>query len=251
MESSIRPSLSLAKQALPPPLFEAIEYVFNQQIEGCVLVGGTCLAGFYAGHRRSDDMDLFVENDLAFQSAVLAVKSLRSLGASFLNERQSRQFFHGICEFNNHHFTVDIVIDSNLFRVGHFHYVGNIVVADIATLIKMKAATLVSRCGEKDLFDLQWLCEKLGVLTIKDLIEAGNFIDGGVHAESMLAAIAGTHLRLEACDFALDHSSLSGEEIFSIVKKFQQRLIAELRKYLENQPTSPLGALVKQLKKLK
>ena len=46
-----------------------------------MLVGGTALAGYYAGHRRSDDLDLFVRDEAACRAAVLAVKSLVTLGA--------------------------------------------------------------------------------------------------------------------------------------------------------------------------
>ena len=36
-----------------------------------MLVGGTALAGFYAGHRRSDDLDLFVGSPAA-QAGIVA-----------------------------------------------------------------------------------------------------------------------------------------------------------------------------------
>ena len=57
-----KPSLELAKKGLPAPLYQCLEYFFQQDIPSLILVGGTALSGFYAGHRRSDDLDLFTKN---------------------------------------------------------------------------------------------------------------------------------------------------------------------------------------------
>ena len=54
-----KPESGLAAEVLPPPLYRALTHVFAQGIDGAMLVGGTALAGYYAGHRRSDDLDLF------------------------------------------------------------------------------------------------------------------------------------------------------------------------------------------------
>ena len=62
---------------LPFPLLQALRHVFAQGLNDCVLVGGTALAGFYAGHRRSDDLDLFTGSATAFTQAVLAVRVQR------------------------------------------------------------------------------------------------------------------------------------------------------------------------------
>ena len=68
-----QPDLSLARRVLPAPLLRALQHVFAQGLSGCMLVGGTALAGFYAGHRRSDDLDLFTETGEDQSAAVLAV----------------------------------------------------------------------------------------------------------------------------------------------------------------------------------
>src|SRR5690606_15459509 len=155
----------------PKPLWEAIEFVFGQSLSGSALAGGTCLAGFYAGHRRSDDMDLFVRDQLSFKATVLAVKELTKKNYNILDEMQSQQYYHALLKHHKHSFTVDVVLDENLFRVGQFIELKNhIVVASLETLLKMKAATLVSRCSEKDLFDLCWLFDKFPQMTISEFI---------------------------------------------------------------------------------
>ncbi|MEW6751646.1 MAG: nucleotidyl transferase AbiEii/AbiGii toxin family protein [Candidatus Latescibacterota bacterium] len=71
-----------AARALPAPLYRALTRVFAQGISGCVLVGGTALAGYYAEHRRSDDLDLFTRDEPPFRAAVLAARSVAALGAT-------------------------------------------------------------------------------------------------------------------------------------------------------------------------
>ena len=61
METVRQPDSSLAAQILPPPLYRALTHLSAQDLNGVMLVGGTALAGYYAGHRRSDDLDLFTE----------------------------------------------------------------------------------------------------------------------------------------------------------------------------------------------
>ncbi len=57
-----------------------------------MLVGGTALAGFYAGHRRSDDIGLFVQDELSFAEAKLTVASLDQLGAVLTQQHSSLHF---------------------------------------------------------------------------------------------------------------------------------------------------------------
>ena len=78
----------------PAPLHRALKHIFADNIDGTMLVGETALAGYYAGHRRSDDLDLFTDGPLAHKAAVQAVKSLRTLGTSLADERSSGQFHH-------------------------------------------------------------------------------------------------------------------------------------------------------------
>ena len=49
-----KPKSRLAADVLPAPLHRALTHVFSSGLSGCMLVGGTALAGYYAAHRRSD-----------------------------------------------------------------------------------------------------------------------------------------------------------------------------------------------------
>lgn len=249
MERFSAPDINLAKRILPSKLFKAIEYIFEKGVFDTALVGGTGLAGFYAGHRRSDDIDLFTKNEKAQKSTILVVKSLKSIGATKLNEQESSFFYDSTWSFKDHKFTVQVVLDAGVFEEGSFHHAAKIAVASLETIFKMKAATLVSRCSEKDLFDLLWLFEVFPERQLSDLIGQGFEIDAGVNAENMLASIAGTILRESACDFSLD-GEMSKMDVYKKVQNFQKQLKKQLFAYLKSQPTPELGRLVKMARKV-
>jgi hypothetical protein len=249
MDRNSKPDIALAQKVLPAALFTAIQYLFQKGLSDTGLVGGTALAGFYAAHRRSDDIDLFTKNDSAQRASVLTVKSLQDIGAKKLSEQESAFFYDSSWSYQEHQFTVQVVQDSALFSTGSFVAAGPITVANLQTIFKMKAATLVSRCSEKDLFDLLWLFKNFPDLHLSDLINLGFEIDAGVNAENMLAAVSGALLREEACDFSTD-KSISGKEIYREILQFKKDLQQQLIAYLRAQPTPELGKLVRYAKKV-
>ena len=78
-------------------------------------------------------------------------------------------------------------MDPHLFAVGSGIEAGDgVVVASPGTLLKMKAATLVSRTGEKDLYDLAWFFERDHGLDVPTLIALGKEVDAGMKGEAVL-----------------------------------------------------------------
>lgn len=244
----MEPNLALSKKALPPALLKAIEYVFSKGIKGAILVGGTGIAGFYAGHRRSDDMDLFTQNEAAQTATVIVCKSLEEIGGKIKILENIESYFNAICELDNYSFTIQVVKDSHLFQVAKIKELKNgIKIADFETLFKMKAATLVSRCGEKDLFDLKWFLIHQKETSLADLVKMAQEIDGGANPESIYMSVAGTNLREEACNFSLNPKE-KPKTIYKELVKFQRELIKVLKKQIEGKPIPPLGKLFKSLK---
>ena len=88
-----QPDAELAKRVLPAQLHAALAHVFAQGIRDRMLVGGTAIAGYYAGHRRSDDLDLFVRDAKAHRATVLAVGSTRTATARCGSISRSRAAF--------------------------------------------------------------------------------------------------------------------------------------------------------------
>jgi len=241
-----KPESGLAAEVLPPPLHRALAHVFAQGIDGVMLVGGTALAGYYAGHRRSDDLDLFTADAPAQKAAVLSVKSLEEIGASLSGERSSARFHHWTCRLDGHDFTIQVVLDSNLFTVGSgVEAADGVVVADPETLLKMKAATLVSRAAEKDLYDLAWLFEQDDGLDVARLITLGSEVDGGINGEALLISLVGTEMRESACGFSLTRSPA---EVLAEVIRVRKSLIQGVESYLRNQPAPPIAALIRKLR---
>lgn len=224
--------------------------MFAQGLKGCVLAGGTALAGFYAGHRRSEDLDLFTASESDQRAAVLAVKSLAKTGVTLSPLLETNQYFEVAASAGKYRFKTTVVLDANLFRVAHpIELEGGTRVIDLESLLKMKAATLVSRCSEKDLFDLIWLLGNYPDLSFSDLIEFGNQIDAGVDAESVLGSVEGSTLRKDACTFSLD-DSVSPLKIYQQILEFREELIKGLVQYLKKQPVPPIGVLVRKLRAL-
>jgi len=246
MDLARKPRSGLAAAVLPPPLYRALTHVFAQDIDDVMLVGGTALAGYYAGHRSSDDLDLFTKNTLAQKAAVLSVKSLSELGATTADERSSARFHHATCRLNGHDFTAQVVLDSNLFVVGSAVEVDDgVMVAGLETLLKMKAATLVSRASEKDLYDLAWLFEQDHRLDVSTLIALGKEVDGGMDGEALLISLVGAEMRKSACGFSLNESP---EEVLAKVTRVQKGLIRAVESHLRKRPAPPIAALIRKLR---
>ena len=244
MDARTKPDLELAKKTLPRPLFKVLQYLIPRVPSDCVLVGGTALSGFYIAHRRSDDLDLFVKDEISFKATQLAVTSLKGQAVQFHSQSVSSFYFHANCSLENHFFTIDVVLDPGLFSVGEFFPLGeNMQIASLQTLLRMKAAALVSRCSEKDLADMRRLLEICPQVAIEELIRFGRSIESGVSAESMLASVGGTQLREEACDFSLSAKE-NKKVIFRELERFQKQLVKSLQTFLVGQPAPPLGELM-------
>ena len=250
MESSRKPDESLAVKTLSVPLLRAIREVFAAAGPGIVLVGGTALAGFYAAHRKSDDMDIFTSDADAQRAAVAAAKNLVTLGAKIDRERHSPMFYHSVARWDDHEFTIDVVLDPRIFHVGAFLITsGGIAVADLETLLKMKLATLVSRCSEKDLFDLEWLMTNYKKLTVPEILELGHEIDGGYHAESVLISLANAQSSVESCGFAVKFG-VSQDAVYERVVATKELFTRIFMDYLEaDRQTPEIGKLIRALKK--
>lgn len=209
-----------------------------------MLVGGSALSGFYAGHRRSDDLDLFTGSATAFKQTVLAVRSLRIIGVKLEERSHSSQYYRALCSHRGLAFTVDVVHDEHVFDITETNRSDDVVVVGLAGLLAMKAATLVSRCSEKDLYDLIWLCNEFPNRSIQELIDVARSIDGGVTGETLIYSVGSTRLERDACGFAVEFGA-SAAVVFAEITAFQRELLSELNRHLSHGATSTLSVLVR------
>ena len=234
---------------LPPPLLRSLRHVFAQGLSDCVLVGGTALAGFYAGHRRSDDLDLFAGSATAFTQAVLAVRSLRTIEVELEERSHSNQYFRAVCSHGELAFTVDVVLEEGGVSLSDTNTAGDIVVAGLPALLAMKAAALVSRCSEKDLYDLLWLFGAFPERELAELVELGRSADRGVTGETLIYRIGSTELDQAACGFAAAFGT-SAATVFSRISALRRDLLRALDLRLSHNATSTLREVVRRMRKL-
>lgn len=252
----LKPFERISEKALPKPLRNAIIHIFQNVGRDVWLVGGTALAGFYAEHRRSDDIDLFVRDDVACQTSILAAKSLQNIGACLSNEIHTPLYYKASVELEKHKFNIDVVVDKNIHSIGKsVRTKDNIYVADIRTLFSQKIACLVSRASEKDLYDLSWLFKHVGIPDMSEFVQMGSLIDGGLCCESLLISLRGAILREEACHFSISNTKAAAKQIYRNVVALQKKLIRSLLDYEKTIPLSPdekaLRDSFQEIKKLK
>lgn len=231
------PQKKLATQSTPLALRNAFDLLSPQMPKtGVWLVGGTALAGFYAMHRRSDDFDFFVKGPQEAKASILAVQTLKKQGAIFTTEQHFPLYYHAAITFQKHNFTVDIVTDEALHHHAKAHDIGkNIQIISLESLFAMKSATLVSRCSEKDLFDLIWLTQNMtSPFAVAMLWEYGQQIDAGCDPEALLISLRGTEPKIEACTFGIQKNTK--DMIVKDLLKFRQNLITQILKWLKTNP---------------
>ena len=257
MDDSKKPRLDLAKKTLPHGLLSALESIFVQGCGETMLVGGTALSGFYAGHRRSDDIDLFCKDADSFSATVLAVKALSKNGATLTSEFRSANYYKTTVQYLEHTFTIDTVLDSNCFRVGIAHDIPipnrefPLKVASLVTILKLKCATLVSRASEKVLYDLLWLFDQFPELQIAELLTLGSQIDGGVTGEGVIFTLGSTKPKESACGFSIDFG-ISASSVYEKIELFREELLKTISQILhKKRATGTLAEIVASVKKLR
>jgi hypothetical protein len=248
----IAPLAMISSRSTPSALREILCRLFENLDTSHWLVGGTAIAGYYAEHRRSDDLDIFVQDTNAHALAIHELRALTAHGLTLTHERRTPTYYHADAAFQEHRFTVDLVLDAHLHTIGHAHRTNDgVFVATATTLFATKATTLISRCSEKDLYDLQWFFNRLGGMDVKALVEYGTMIDGGLTSETLLIGIHGATLREEACQFALP-SGPTPKQIFKYIQQLQKTLIEALLRHEQDSPSSTIvDALQKNMQSLR
>lgn len=208
------------------------------------------MAGFYAGHRRSDDLDIFTASEDSQKAAALAVLSLEKIGAEVKVRQNSASYFRALCQLEGHRFTVDVALTPGWFKnLRAETLAGDIRVADLDSLLEMKAAALVSRCSEKDLYDLLWILERRPEMTLPLLVEAGSRLDAGARPEALLISVTGAKLEPESCGFSLD-PGVASEDIFRRISLFKDELAKGFAALAKDEPASPLAGIIGKVRRL-
>ncbi len=247
---TVTPLAHLSTRCAPRVLGTALTIIFTAVPEAVWLVGGTALAGYYAAHRRSDDLDLFAKDAPAFRATVAAVRSLTRQGAVLEQERHFPEYFHVDVAWQQHQFTIDVVQDARLHAIGTARRAADGVwVPDLPTLYLMKIAALVSRCSEKDLYDLAWLFAHHTKIDVGEMLAKGQLLDAGLTVESLLISLRGTVLRRDACGFVMGGPSKMAAAHRTITALQRQLVKALLAHEKTSAPSELVSRFRQQLRK--
>jgi Nucleotidyl transferase AbiEii toxin, Type IV TA system len=183
------------------------------------LTGGAALAGFYLGHRVTDDLDLFTAEADAFATAKGTMEEVTSeLGGSLIVRQDAPRFKRLIITAFASSLVIDLVHDtgSELLK----REIDGIVVDSPEEIVANKLTTLVGRAEERDIVDLYFL-ERAGYPALGGLALALEK-DGGCTP----ATLAWLLSEVEIPDVA----KLPGDVSASELRSYVQGLVTELRR---------------------
>jgi hypothetical protein len=124
------------------------------------LTGGGALAGFYLGHRTTEDLDLFTPPGLDLAEAARALdEAARSLGATAAPRTTYPDFRRVLVQRGDETCLVDMVVDRAPVIDAEKTSFGAVVVDTKREIAANKITTLLSRSEIKDLVDLVMLAE--------------------------------------------------------------------------------------------
>jgi predicted nucleotidyltransferase component of viral defense system len=139
------------------------------------LTGGTALAGFYLGHRKSFDMDFFTNKDDLIQpfSTSLERTLPRKFNISF--SRRFQSFSEFFCQVEDEELRVQLAYDSP-FRLQAPVKTGNIMLNDYQDLAVDKLLAFFGRTAQKDTIDVFFILQKenISFWTIEPLAREKN-----------------------------------------------------------------------------
>jgi hypothetical protein len=195
-----------------------LEAFFGQET-GFFLTGGGALAGFFLGHRTTDDLDLFTTDEAAFERGphVLA-EVVERLGGELKAVQQAPGFHRYFVRRAGEGVVVDLVLD----RVPQIYVEkldrGGIPVDPPAEILVNKLSAIAGRCEIRDVVDVMAL-EKAG-LSVEEALDAALRKDGGCTP----ATLAWVLSELEIPDGATLPGGVTGGELRQYVSSLVGRL---------------------------
>ena len=210
MDSSARNSLSALQR-------EVLERFFERE-RGFALTGGAALAGFYLGHRTTDDLDLFTRDDQAFERGRFVLADVAAAVGGTLEIRQDAPgFMRAVLTRAGDGVVIDLVKDKGpgADKLERDH----IVVDSAAEILANKLTALVGRAEERDLIDVLFL-ERAGY-SVDAALGLAVAKDGGCTP----ATLAWLLSEITIPDEAVLPGGVSQSELRAYVKQLVDRLL--------------------------
>ncbi len=125
------------------------------------LTGGTALAEFYFGHRRSYDLDLFTaERDLLVPFSREMEQAFRSSGLTLKPLRRLHSFAEFLCTVNGLEVRLQLAYDSPYRFEAPAQSEYGVLVNDYQDIVVDKLLAFYGRATHRDAVDLQFILEK-------------------------------------------------------------------------------------------
>jgi hypothetical protein len=211
---------SFVHSKLTPLQAEVLSAFFVRE-RAFFLTGGAALAGFYLGHRATDDLDLFTQQPAAFERGRFVVSDVaQALGAQLETRQDAPGFKRLVLTRAGEGLVIDLVRDvspqlhtTKLSR-------DNIVIDPPDEILANKLAAIVGRAEERDLVDVMFL-ERAG-FSIDAALPAALDKDGGCTP----ATLAWLLSEVSIPDGATLPAGVEPAELRSYVSELITRLLA-------------------------
>jgi hypothetical protein len=165
------PSLLTALQRDVLAAFFALE-------RGFFLTGGPALAGYYLGHRTTDDLDLFTTDPAAFERGRFVMAEVASqLGGQLVTRQDAPGFRRLVLARDDEALVVDLVRDPSPQLHTTKLIQGAIVLDPPDEILANKLTALVGRAEQRDLVDV--LCLERAGHRVEAALPAALAKDGG------------------------------------------------------------------------
>lgn len=161
---------------LTPLQRDALHGFFARE-RGYFLTGGAALAGFYLGHRSTDDLDLFTTELAAFERGRFVLRDLsEALGGTLEIRQDTPRFLRVVLGRNAEAVVIDLVHDQPQHHTDKLERDG-VRLDPVDEIFANKLTTLVGRAEERDLVDVMFL-ERAGY-PIEQALSVALAKDGG------------------------------------------------------------------------
>ncbi len=209
-------------RGLLTPLQRRVLSLVGSRTTAFFLTGGSALAEYHLGHRRSQDLDLFTTREDAFDDADRIIRDVASeMSASATAVRSGIGFRRYLIESGEEQAVVDLVLES-AEQIDELKLETDAVLVDTLREIAVnKLCALLSRTETKDLVDLFFI-SKAGVEPLELLPEARRK-DGGMSPGMLAYTISQVPVRPLPDGMV---AALTPEELDA----FKQSTIAHLQK---------------------
>ena len=162
---------------LAPFQREVLEAFFRKE-KRFFLTGGAALAGFHLGHRETDDLDLFVTEDVLEEGLSALGAVVRELGATSEEILTTPDFRRRLLRRGGESVIVDLVRERVAQLVTDKPVIAGIRIDPPQEIMANKLCTLLARAEVRDLVDLRAL-EGAG-LGLQHALDAGARKDRGL-----------------------------------------------------------------------